>query len=158
MLVHQYIIPRNERAGPLFQYRMHASWYSCGSSLRAEAQWCSSTCYCRHYRYVPLFTNCETFNTRFIDSCEKRSTKQMRTSTVRFAHCEKLFVKQNESFSTSVNAGVFLVCHFGVLFAWVPAWVPEVEQRALGSQTRQSELAFIFKAGLCIHNSLAVCI
>ena len=34
------------------------------------------------------------------------------------------------------------MCHFGVLTSRGFPWVPEVER--LGSQTRQSELAFLF--------------
>ena len=143
MVVHQYIIPRIERAGPLFQYRMHASWYRCGSSLRADAQWCSLMCYCWHCRYVSLFTNCETFNSSLHSLLWEtvRETNESSNSSLRWLG--ETVCESNEGFNSSVHLSM-RVCFECVILAFSScAWVPEVER--LGSQTRLSpELAFIF--------------
>ena len=150
MLVHQYIIPRNERAGPLFQYRMHASWYRCSSLLRAETQWYSSTCYCGHYLYVSLFTNCESFNTSLHSILWETACEEMRTATVPFTHCEKLFVKQMRASAVQFRC-YQCECVLSVLFVWVPlgSWSWKIRFSNLLERfhfpSRHSELSFIFQ-------------
>ena len=130
MLVHQYIIPRNERAGPLIQYRIRASWYRCGSSLRSLCLVVHELWDLQQFAWLTPVRNC---------LWNKWELQQFASLTVRNCSWNKWELQQFGSF---INASVLWVCHFGVLTSRGFPWVPEVER--LGSQTRQSELAFLF--------------
>ena len=93
MLVDQYVIPRTERAGQLFQYRTQASC-SCTADVLLTL-----------YRYVFLFTNWEALNTSLHSATVRNCSRIARAATVRFTHCEKPLWK-NESSNSSVHSSM----------------------------------------------------